>query len=136
MLNLNPSIWGPSGWFFLDTILYSLEKDESPQNLTNVVNFFYSIKDILPCQSCRDNYVLFLQNNPLKCVNKEDLIQWFIKCHNEVNNGSITYETWLNYYDRAYEKSNKVFLLRNIFIISAICLFTITFKIWRSKIKI
>jgi hypothetical protein len=43
------------------------------------------LKDIIPCFDCKNNYIDFINKNPIRCITQKGIIDWTIKCHNEVN---------------------------------------------------
>ncbi len=86
--NFNPNIWGPKGWFFIDTIILSYPNNPSNEDKKIYKNFLTSIKDILPCESCRIHYTNNLKEIPLSSYylnSRNNLIEWIILIHNKVN---------------------------------------------------
>jgi hypothetical protein len=82
---MDPELWGPKLWFFLHTI--SFEYNPSIETKKSYSTFFNSLAPIIPCEICRLHYTKFLKNNPIEnsLDNKESLIKWVLKCHNNVN---------------------------------------------------
>jgi hypothetical protein len=97
-MSLKPEIWGKDGWKFLHYV--SLGYPENPTNTQKeqYKNFYYSIKNVLPCHKCAQHYAENIQNFPLTdniLSDKNKLINWVIDVHNEVN--KITNKPILNY---------------------------------------
>jgi hypothetical protein len=69
-------IWGPAGWLFLHCVSFGYPNDpdnydrinQNPVNYTrnNYLNFFRQIGYVLPCRYCRDSYIEYISQIPLK----------------------------------------------------------------------
>lgn len=87
-INLDSNIWGPSGWFFCDSICLSYPNKPTKQQKQYYKNFFYSLEYVLPCMKCRIHFKEFLKRFPLNdhiLSHKKYLIMWFLHAHNNVN---------------------------------------------------
>ena len=78
-------VWGPPGWVFLHFI--ALNYDEKRSN--RYFQFFNSLKHVLPCGKCRDNYTKIITSGPLKLKmnilkSRKTLNYWLFKVHNKV----------------------------------------------------
>ena len=62
---MDPEIWGPHAWIFLHSVTIAYPDNPSAQDKKNYKNFFYSLHNILPCQTCAHNYIGHLQKIPL-----------------------------------------------------------------------
>ena len=84
---MDPEVWGPHGWQFLHSITLAYPDNPTLEDKNNHTQFFNSIQNILPCQSCRDHYSLSLQELPVEqhLENKESLFRWLVDIHNRVN---------------------------------------------------
>ena len=60
--NFEPKIWGNHAWFFLETICMAYPTNPSKSMKSSAKNFFLSLKDLIPCEKCRNNYILHLKN--------------------------------------------------------------------------
>jgi glycosyltransferase involved in cell wall biosynthesis len=69
-MNLNPKIWGPHAWFFLDSIILSLPNKLNNEQKIIYKNFFTSLQYILPCELCREHYKENLNHPFLLSVNR------------------------------------------------------------------
>ena len=108
-INLDPKIWGPKAWFFLESICITYPEFPTNEEKDKYKSFFYSLINILPCKLCNNHYLEFINKNPLtdKILSKrENVIKWILKCHNNINTlnkkKNITLDNLLNYYDEVY----------------------------------
>ena len=85
---MKPELWGPFIWHLIHNIAFLLPSNEYFINYKQYyINFFYSLKEVIPCPICRNHYNSLINNNsPMKCSDKQSLIQWTIDIHNNVNN--------------------------------------------------
>ena len=112
-INLDPKIWGPHGWLFIESCLLSYPNNPSNNDKSNFKNFIYSIKSILPCSNCRDHFSEYLDNHPLDdniLSSKENILKWILGAKNNVKkiNGQneLTYEEFIKYYINFYSIKN------------------------------
>lgn len=85
---IGPETWGPHGWKFIHYVTLGYPKDPTVEDKRKYKNFFYSIKDILPCSLCSTHYTENLIKNDLTddvMNNRDNLIRWGIDMHNIVN---------------------------------------------------
>jgi len=88
MQNINPEIWGPHGWKLMHYITLSYPNNPNTDDRKNMYNFFNSIGKVLPCMSCRFNYIKHNKKYPLDqnmLKNRKTLVEWLMNIHNEVN---------------------------------------------------
>ena len=88
MYNISPSIWGPATWDCLFYICLAYPDNPTNDDKKNIVSFFDSISNLLPCQSCRHNFKVHRMKHVLsdKVIdNRFSLITWLINMKNEVN---------------------------------------------------
>ena len=86
--NFNPNIWGPKAWFFIDSIVLSYPNNPTNEDKITYKNFLYQLKNVLPCESCRNHYSNNIKDIPLSSYylnSRNNLIEWIIKIHNKVN---------------------------------------------------
>ncbi len=86
--NIDPLLWGPHGWHFMHYITFAYPINPSTTDKENMSNFFTSLKNILPCDSCRTHFETHLKKNPLTneaLASRQSLVDWLINIHNEVN---------------------------------------------------
>ena len=86
---------------------YPVNPTSNQKNAT--FSFFNNLKEIIPCDICKNHYKHFFNTNNIKnsLNNRNDLIEWVFKCHNNVNlkNNKPTWskEKLINYYHNMYE---------------------------------
>jgi hypothetical protein len=112
-MNLNPTVWGPRGWFFIDSIVLSLPDKLSYEQKTIYKNFFTSLQDILPCEGCRKHYKQNLIKYPLTdevLSKKGNMIKWVLNVHNNVRRDAkkipISINQYFEYYNKQYDNDN------------------------------
>jgi hypothetical protein len=110
-MNLNPQVWGPHTWFFLDSVVLSLPNNLNYEQKNIYKNFFTSLQDILPCEACRNHYKENLKKYPLTdeiLSNKENMIKWLLNLHNNIRINSkkipISIKQFFEYYNKNYDR--------------------------------
>ena len=133
---MNNKNWGTAGWTFLHTITYSYPDNPTNSNIDDYYNFFSNLKNVLPCQMCKDNMKKHLETYPLTrntLKSKRELINWLINIHNEVNKMTgkkvLTYEQVDNIYNPDY---TKYYLFINIFVLIIVLLLCIFYILKKS----
>ena len=127
----NNNVWGPSAWTFLHTITFNYPEDPLEDDKRKYYNFFMNLKDVLPCKKCQAHYKENIQKYDLSdsLDSRQDLVQWLIDIHNEVNKDtgkkSWSYEEVYNKYDNLHNTNmiNRII----IFIMLSIVLIMIFF---------
>ena len=82
------SVWGPSMWHSLHTISFNYPTNPSKEQKKNYLDFFMSLKNVLPCKYCRINYVKNIKSVPLNMKtmkNRYSLSKWLYELHEEIN---------------------------------------------------
>ena len=108
---MNPNVWGPSGWLFLHSITLNYPKNPTEFDKKSYKDFFYNIKNILPCQVCKKNYSKHMNELPIDhfLSNKNSLVEWLIKIHNKANKDNdkkiYSNEEILKYFKKLYADS-------------------------------
>lgn len=83
-----PDVWGPHGWKFIHFVTLGYPEYPSKQDKENYFNFFNSLKNVIPCSICGNNFKEHLKINPLTdkiLSDKENFIKWGINMHNLTN---------------------------------------------------
>lgn len=112
-VNLSPLHWGPKTWFFLESAAIAYPKNPTDEEQKSAKNLLLSLKDLLPCLSCRINYASFLEENINNLddaiKDRDSLFEFILKLHNDVrvkNGQSIrSMEEVFDYYQSQYNKS-------------------------------
>jgi hypothetical protein len=111
-VKLSPLHWGPKTWFFLESAAIAYPINPTEEEKTSAKNLILSLKDLLPCLSCRLNYASYLKENTNNLdeivKNRETFVTFIIDVHNEVRirNGqdSRSIDDVFNYYQKQYSK--------------------------------
>ena len=78
--NVNPDVWGPPGWEFLDKIVEGYPVRASHNDKVMMLEFLTSLGHMLPCERCRYNYKRFSQNNnPIDYVDSRARVRSWLK---------------------------------------------------------
>jgi len=103
---MEPNIWGPAGWTFLHSITFQYPEEPTDLDKRKYFTFFNSLKNVLPCPTCREHYEKNFENIQIRLSNRKELIEWLIDIHNEVNriSGKKEYS-----YDDVYQKYNNMY---------------------------
>ncbi len=103
---MEPNVWGPPGWIFLHTVTFQYPENPTDLDKQKYYTFFNSLKNVLPCPNCREHYHENFENIPIRLESREELIEWLIDIHNEVNkkNNKRIYT-----YKEVYDKYNKMY---------------------------
>ena len=110
-IDLDSKIWGPNGWFFIDSISLSYPIHPSDIDKQQYKNFFYSFPNILPCSKCRIHFNDYINKNPLTdeiLSSKEKLIKWILSSHNNIRDKQIDIEEFYLYYNDKYNINVKI----------------------------
>ena len=74
--DIDPKIWGPPAWLFIDSVFKSFPVSASIQDQKWMVDFLTVLGDALPCQQCRFNYKLFSVMNPPSVAGRVQVEAW------------------------------------------------------------
>jgi hypothetical protein len=94
------SVWGPSLWHSLHTISFNYPVYPTKEQKRHYLDFFRSLKHVLPCKYCRENYKKNIKTVPLNMPtmkSRETLSRWLYELHEEINkmlhkNSNLTYD--------------------------------------------
>ena len=133
---MDSNIWGPPAWLFLHTITLNYPDNPTLEDKDNFRIFFNSLKNVLPCDKCKDHYAQNIIETPIQLDSKKDLVKWLIEIHNKVNELNnkpiLTYDQVVNEYLNIYDKKkinfNKYFLFVIIIIFFLLVLYATTKK--------
>lgn len=85
--------WGPKLWDILHTFSYNYSDNPTEEEKLNAKNFFGSISLLLPCDFCKNHCHQFILSNPPIIDTKNNLINWVLLLHNNVNR-RLHKKTW------------------------------------------
>ena len=141
MYNIDPRVWGPSGWEFLHYITLAYPDNPTEIDKENAKIFFPLVGKMLPCQICRSNFASHLKKFPLDdqvLENRYNLVNWLINIHNEVNrvHGKpiMSYQEVINKYLNkrpsgiGFHINSKILTVAVMFVIILILIFIMKFN--------
>ena len=105
---MNPLVWGPPFWFVMHTVSLNYPVQPTYAQRRTHYDFFYNIRNILPCEMCRQHYRTLLKQFPIEPFldNRDALISWVILIHNQVNvrlgKPTMSKEAVMQKYNKAY----------------------------------
>jgi hypothetical protein len=107
---MEPNIWGPSAWKFLHSITFQYPENPTDLDKQKYFTFFNSLKNVLPCPTCREHYGKSFETVPIRLDNRKELIEWLIDIHNKVNleAGKKVYS-----YSEVYQIYNDMYDIKN-----------------------
>lgn len=84
---MNPHVWGPSFWFVLHTVSLNYPDTPTYAERRTHYDFYHIIRNILPCEMCREHYRELLEQYPIQPFidSKTSLVSWVVMIHNQVN---------------------------------------------------
>lgn len=103
--NIDPKLWGSSAWHFLHYVTFAYPEKPTKIQKENMTNFFTNIGNVLPCESCRQNYVIELKNNPIKVNSRDELVAWLVEIHNSVSKRTHSPQFTLEEIKKIYDVS-------------------------------
>lgn len=100
-------VWGPPLWHSLHTMSFNYPTNPTKKQKQQYYAFFISLKWVLPCKYCRDNYEKNLKELPLDTKvlsSRETFSRWLYNIHNLVNKKlnkpiTLTYDQVRNRYE-------------------------------------
>jgi hypothetical protein len=105
--NIKPNFWGPKLWYNIFTFASIYPENPTHDVINSAKQFFLSIKNLLPCKSCRNSYNQYILedntniNNNYNFSSRNNLIEFIFNLRNKVNNKKeIEYYITLNYFKK------------------------------------
>ena len=101
---MSPSIWGPSTWIFMHTLVAKIKESSFPKIGTSLIFVLIQICNNLPCPECAQHAKEFWSKVKVTNIKtKTDLVNLIYVFHNMVNKRKQTllykYEN-INYYNK------------------------------------
>lgn len=86
-IHMPPQIWGPIFWATLHIASLGYSDKPTDRQKKNIIAFYESMVDVLPCPICRKHYEQNLEELPIKDAvhTRMELIHWVFTMHNRVN---------------------------------------------------
>lgn len=80
--DVNPKSWGPVAWAFLDSVVLSYPILASYKDQIWMIDFMNSLSDALPCETCRTNFKIFMNQNPIRLnVMSRDAVKKWLEAY-------------------------------------------------------
>ena len=116
---MSPDVWGPIFWatMHVATLGYPVNPNEHEQ--AAAIQFYESLKVMIPCPICREHYSMNLETMPIKDAVKgrDELINWAFNIHNSVNKQldkrEISWDEYVDYMRKLALKSKLSLVSKN-----------------------
>jgi hypothetical protein len=112
-INLDPKIWGPYGWLFIQSCILSYPNNPKEIDKQGFKQLIESLRIVLPCLTCRDHISEYISKNPLDETilnNRDNILKWILGAQNNVNKLNnkkiISYNEFIDYYKSHYSINN------------------------------
>ena len=88
--NLTPKIWGPPMWESMHMISFAYPNNPNDETKQKYKNYYQSLTNVLPCDTCRKEYSKLITNGPLELTdnlfkNRYTVTKWVYDLHEAVN---------------------------------------------------
>jgi len=130
LININPKLWGDSFWGTMYYIVLSYPDNPTEQDKNYVRSLFLDIKNVLPCENCRQHFQQNLVTYPLDdnvLANQTSLLTWLVNVNNEVNSRTnkkpVTVQEMIDKYMNKNIETNMVQILTVCLLILLIIIF-------------
>ena len=111
---MEPNIWGPAGWKFLHSITFNYPLTPDYNDKQNYKNFFENLQYVLPCPNCQNHYSQNIIKFPIRLESRNELVEWLIDIHNEVNKKNnkkvYSYQEVYQNYNQLYNQNKNQYL--------------------------
>lgn len=85
-MSLNPKLWGDSMWNTMYAVALTSPLTSQPsQHKIALKKFYESLCLIIPCDECKQHYADLYKKIPINLNNRNSLLEWVNKIHNEIN---------------------------------------------------
>jgi len=105
--NIKPNFWGPKLWYSIFSFVAIYPENPTSKIINSAKQYFLSLKNLLPCKSCRTSYNQYIKeddtniNNDDNFISRNNLIEFVFKLRNKVNNKrEIEYYITLKYFKK------------------------------------
>jgi ATP-dependent Zn protease len=112
---MQPDVWGKYLWVSIHLIALGYPMNPSSEDKNNYIAFFESLKNVIPCYKCSENYKKNLLELPLTFDNtlkdRLSLFKWTVDLHNivnkETNKPTISYDQAEKIYTKYLVEKNE-----------------------------
>lgn len=115
------TVWGPPLWHFLHLMSFNYPINPTCEEKQKYKSFIHSLKDILPCGSCRKNLTYNLKKRPITphLKNRTTFSKYIYQLHETINkclnkNSGLTYNQIKIRYEHFRAKCNTPSLKKHI----------------------
>ncbi len=80
--------WAPLTWYMFHKLAHDFDNNESDEYKKHYLEFFNTMKTIIPCKTCRNHFIenTNIEENKIENnINGEKIFQWTVRLHNLVN---------------------------------------------------
>lgn len=84
-MSIDPRRWGPGMWRSIHWIAAAYPNEPTLHDKSAYNTYFTSLGNVLPCKTCRQEYKLKIQHDPIRLESRRALQLWCSKLHNDIN---------------------------------------------------
>ncbi len=101
--NVKPYLWGPNFWSSMFNFAAVYPESADSKMIESTKDYFTSLKNLLPCESCRHSYQTFITqsdtniNDSSNFSSRNGLINFIYNLRNKVNN-KLELEYWITHF--------------------------------------
>jgi hypothetical protein len=107
---LDPEVWGPHFWFFIDTIALNYPNNPNDVTKKKYYEFIQNLPLFIPVEEIANDFDKLLQLYPISPYldSRKSLVEWVHFIHNKINEKLEKPKISLNdFYSNYYEKYKK-----------------------------
>lgn len=115
---LDPEVWGPHFWFFIDTLALNYPNNPNDVTKKKYYEFIQNLPLFIPVEEIANDFDKLLKLYPVSSYldSKKSFIKWVHFIHNKINEKiekpKISLNDFYNNYYNKYKK--KIFNLKNL----------------------
>jgi len=92
------TVWGPPLWHFLHLMSFNYPVKPNKKQKSDYKRFICDLRNILPCKTCRDNFIKHLEKHPIDdAMKNRNTFSRYIYCMHEKINKYLGKESGLTY---------------------------------------
>lgn len=87
MESVSVKLWGNEMWIAIYAIAIAYPDEPDSNHKTNIIDYFKTLRVLLPCKNCRDHYTTFMNEDKIESniSSKDELCKWVNRIHNSIN---------------------------------------------------